>query len=212
VRLGPGLRAAAGGDEQAGREDGGDGAGARGLHDSLLWAAVRAAGWIDERTDGPPAGQGAVFRRSQAAASGGNRSPSSSWLVSRTSPAGSATGSSPRFRTQPKAGPRLKASTAGALGSHSKAASAVSTVCRSRRAARYSVSIEPGSAPCAAAVSGAQSGGCGNQVAVPSDGLKPYGGRSPDHGNGTRHPSRPGSTPPERKYIGSWRRAAGTST
>ena len=43
-------------------------------------------------------------------------------------------------------------------------------------------------------------------------GLKPNGGRVPDHGSGTRQPSRPGSTPPDWKCIGSWIRSTGRSS
>ena len=43
-------------------------------------------------------------------------------------------------------------------------------------------------------------------------GLNPNGGRSPDQGSGTRQPSRPGSTPPDRACIGSWISDGGTAT
>ncbi len=64
---------------------------------------------------------------------------------------------------------------------------------------------------CDSTVSLAHSCGCGSQVSTPC-GEKPNGGVCPDHGSGTRQPSRPGSRPPERWNIGSWRSSSGRSS
>ena len=72
--------------------------------------------------------------------------------------------------------------------------------------------MESGFADSAATVRSRHSFGCGSHGsdAAPA-GEKPNGGSVPDHGNGTRLPSRPGSAPPVLAQIGSWRSSSGMS-
>jgi hypothetical protein len=131
---------------------------------------------------------------------------SSGTLDSNTFPpsAGSSTGSSVKFVAHTKPGSRTKASTPSGVSSQRSSAEpeAPSAACdrRSRSASRYSDSIEPGSPSCAETVNAPQSEGCGSHD---EDVLNPYGGSSPDHGSGTRQPSRPISVPPDRSHTGS---------
>jgi hypothetical protein len=83
--------------------------------------------------------------------------------------------------------------------------------------------MEPGSASSASTVRSFQASGWGSQVppvppvfsvprVPPGPAVKPNGGRSPDHGNGTRQPSRPVMVCPERCHIGSCRSSPGMSS
>ena len=60
----------------------------------------------------------------------------------------------------------------------------------------------PGRRPAPATVSAPQSAGCGSHGALAGLGPKPNGGASPDHGSGTRQPSRPTSVRPDCRRSG----------
>lgn len=82
---------------------------------------------------------------------------------------------------------------------------------RSARALLYRASIEPGSDRCASAVSVFQPSGWGSHGLAPSA-VNPNGGCSPDHGSGTRQPSRPLSVCLDRCQKGSCRSSSGMSS
>ena len=79
---------------------------------------------------------------------------------------------------------------------------------RSASAARYRFSMLAGLASCAATVRSAQCAGCGSQGGCSTD-PNPNGGSVPDHGIGTRQPSRPRTVWPDRFQVGSCNTRAG---
>ena len=95
------------------------------------------------------------------------------------------------------AGTRSKASTPSTAGSQviGPSPSAADTR-RMRSASWYSRSIESSLADSASTVRSRHSLGCGSHGSrTAPGGEKPNGGSVPDHGSGTRLPSRPGSAP-----------------
>ena len=125
---------------------------------------------------------------------------------------GSSTGRAERLATQAMP-PRSKASTpsGGQPGHPAGGAEGGLGAADPQRAA-----VEPEhrarSPVWAATMSSRHSFGCGSQGwAAASGGEKPNGGSVPVQGSGTRLPSRPGSAPPVRCQIGSWRTGTGRS-
>src|SRR5699024_5796840 len=132
--------------------------------------------------------------------------PDRSALASSTSvPSGRRRSCSPRF-TSTSTVPFWNASTESraAPGSPSTQASEPaprSHSARSRSAARYSSSVEPGRPCWAPRAKEAQSSGCGSQVAPAGE--NPHPAAPAYHRSGTRQPSRPFSSPWVRKNAGS---------
>src|SRR5829696_168596 len=125
-------------------------------------------------------------------------------------PAGTATVAPVTLTTQVKPGGRRNASTPSGASSHVIGPSpSAGWRRRSANAAWYIDSVDVGSDSWASAVSAFHSDGCGSHVAGP--GPNPNGGSVPDHGSGTRHPSRPSSAPFVRRNAGSSRSSSGRS-
>ena len=117
--------------------------------------------------------------------------------------AGRSIGPPERLVTETKPSPRRNAMTSGAeVEPRERPRPELGAFAAQRAGRRGRGQHRVGVAASAAAVSPAQSAGWGSQGSTGTS-LKPYGGASPDHGNGTRQPSRPGSTPPDRACIGS---------
>src|SRR5690606_28261186 len=139
-------------------------------------------------------------------ASPARSSSSAGQLVSRTEPGRRiVTGDDEKFTVQTNASPRRNANTSSGASHHAN--SSAGSPRRCRNASRYNDRVDPGSDCWASTVSAAQSRGCGSHAGPP----KPNGGSVPDHGSGTRHPSRPRSVYPERFHVGSANTSSGRS-
>ena len=120
-------------------------------------------------------------------------------------PAGSATGSADTFTTHANPGSRAKASTPEARQPRQRPVAQRRVHLAARRnAARYSAEHGPrvGRLGLAVAVAPAAPAAAAT-VAHARRALKPNGGSVPDHGSGTRQPSRPRLVRPERSHVGS---------
>ena len=109
--------------------------------------------------------------------------------------------------------PRSKASTpsgASTQANSGRQPAGIGTAQRERRAVerQHRLRIR---APAPPTVSADQPAGCGSHGVTPAA-EKPNGGSVPDHGIGTRQPSRPFEVRPERSQVGSCSTSAGRSS
>ena len=152
--------------------------------------------------DGPQPGRG--VRRQQAAGAGRRgRWPAGS------RPAGSSTGAGDRLATQATPPRRRRAPRRARAASPSRRRGRLGAADAQRAAVERE---HRAGSPAAPRRSGRSTARLRQPGLRRPGGLKPNGGSAPDHGSGTRQPSRPGSAPPERCQIGSWRSSSGMSS